>query len=391
MARFDGYAPDFRVRINGEELPAAVRSTVSSVSFEDGWNVTDRVVVNFTNPDLRWVQAHIGGLGFPAFSSQVQIGGLSVAVAAPEGLFNVENRLELAVGYAPDPLAEVFVGNVTGVDLTFPNGGVPTLSLVAHDSLQQLAEGTESRGFGQLADAAVAGLLAAEHGLVPEIDATVLAASALKAVRALLSPGSGLKQAGRSGLAVLQSIAQEYDADFSVDGTVLHLSSALREREPRLTLAWGRTLLEFSPRVTTVDQVAEIAARFTLREIPLTFVVSVFWDFERESAGISIVPGDRPSPSNRRRLTLIDRPIRTPLDLAANALRLFRELRQKLDQRLTGSGSAIGDPRIRAGALVRLEGLGPDFSGDYRVKGATHSLDGGGYRTQFEVCKEILP
>jgi phage protein D len=66
-------------------------------------------------------------------------------------------------------------------------------------------------------------------------------------------------------------------------------------------------------------------------------------------------------------------------------------LRQKLNSRLTGSGSAVGDPRIRAGAVIRLEGLGPDFSGNYRVKSATHTLDTGGYRTNFEVYKEIIP
>ena len=50
-----------------------------------------------------------------------------------------------------------------------------------------------------------------------------------------------------------------------------------------------------------------------------------------------------------------------------------------------------GDPRIRAGAVVRLDNLGPDFSGDYRVTSATHTIDTGGYRTTFEVRKEILP
>jgi hypothetical protein len=51
----------------------------------------------------------------------------------------------------------------------------------------------------------------------------------------------------------------------------------------------------------------------------------------------------------------------------------------------------VGDPRIRAGAMVRIEGIGPDFSGDYRVASATHTIDGSGYRTNFEVRKELIP
>jgi len=61
----------------------------------------------------------------------------------------------------------------------------------------------------------------------------------------------------------------------------------------------------------------------------------------------------------------------------------------KLSRRLTGSGSTLGDPRIVPGAVLRLEGLGVQFSGLWRVTSATHTLDTGGYRTSFEVRKDI--
>jgi hypothetical protein len=87
----------------------------------------------------------------------------------------------------------------------------------------------------------------------------------------------------------------------------------------------------------------------------------------------------------------VDQPISSPADIANSALVILHELREKLNNRLTGSGTSIGDPRIRAGAVIRLEGLGPDFSNDYRVTSATHTIDGSGYRTSFEVRKEIIP
>jgi phage protein D len=394
MAVFPAYAPEFRLRINGGELPAAVRSTVTSVRYQDGRNAADRVEVGFANPDLRWLQTHIKGLGFQPFPTGVKIGPIRAASAAPEGTFDIDNSLELAIGYAPDPPADVFVGDVTGVQVSFPNGGMPALSLVAHDRLQRLSEGAPSRGFGFVPDAIVAAILGAENLLVPAIDPAVLAASTVKQVLMIIFAGAGgVRQGGESDLVLLQRIAAEYDADFWVEGDVLYLSRFIKEYEPRLTLTWGESLIDFSPRMSTVGQVAAVAMRFTLREIPLTFVVTVFWDFDRESVGISIVPGAAAGKAGigGPALTIIDRPIRTPADVAANALVIYRKLREKLNNRLTGSGSAIGDPRIRAGAMIRLEGLGPDFSGDYRVKTATHSLDGGGYKTTFEVFKEILP
>ena len=96
-------------------------------------------------------------------------------------------------------------------------------------------------------------------------------------------------------------------------------------------------------------------------------------------------------PVRLRPLTRVDRPIASPADVVATALEIEHELRTKLNGRLTGSFTAIGDPRIRAGAVVRLEGLGPDFSLDYRVATATHSFDGGGWVTSGQVYKEIIP
>ncbi|HEX7527204.1 MAG TPA: hypothetical protein VF327_12900, partial [Gaiellaceae bacterium] len=68
---------------------------------------------------------------------------------------------------------------------------------------------------------------------------------------------------------------------------------------------------------------------------------------------------------------------------------LVSELIPKLNQRLTGAGSCVGDPRIVAGSVIQLEGLGVEFGGLYRVTSATHTLDANGYRTSFEVRKEI--
>jgi len=391
MALYPTYAPDYRLRIDGEELPAVVRATVTSVRYQDGRNAADRVEVGFANPDLRWLQRHIRGLGFSP-PTGIKIGPVRVADAAPEGTFDIDNTLDLAIGYAPDPLEDVFVGDVTGVQVSFPNGGMPTLSLVAHDRLQRLAEGKRARSFGFIPDFIVAAILSAENLLIPAIDPSVAALSVLKHALGLIPAGpGGMRQGSESDLQLLQRIAQQYDADFWVEGDVLYLSRFIKEYEPRLTLTWGESLLDFSPRVSTVGQVAGVTMRFTLREIPFTFSVTVAWDFDRESVTISVFPGgDTPGVTGPGDTT-IDRPIRTPTDVAANALIIYHKLREKLNNRLTGSGSAIGDPRIRAGAVVRLEGLGPDFSGDYRVKSATHSLDGGGYKTSFEVFKEILP
>jgi Bacteriophage probable baseplate hub protein len=387
------YVPAYQVRINGQDIPAALRSSVTSVRYEDGTQAADRVEIGIANVDLRWLQQHIRGLGFRPFPTGVQAGPVRVGLA-PDGLFDVDNTLELSLGYA-DTVEHMFKGDITGIEASFPNDGVPSMTLVAHDYMHRLTEGSWARGFGPLPDAVIAMILAAENRLIPAIDPSIIATSTALAAMNYYFGGAGRKQRDQSDLEFLKEIAAQYDADFWIEDDTLFLSRFTpKEYTPRLTLRWGESLLDFSPKVNTVGQIEAAAMKFTLREIPLSFLVSVFFDFDREVVGVKVVPGEgggEPKSDAPPTCTTVDQPVSNPTDLVNSALVVVRELRNKINNRLTGSGSAIGDPRIRAGAIVRLEGLGPDFSGDYRVTSASHAIDTGGYRTNFEARKEILP
>ena len=393
------YVPDYEVRINGDPLPAAVRSTIASVRYEDGRNAADRVEIELGNPDLRWLQRHIRGLGFRP-PSGFDIGPVRVAQAAPEGTFDLDNSLTLALGYRPGPLEAMFDGEVTGVEASFPSGGMPTLRLVAHDKLNRLSRGTGAVAFGFLPDFLVASIAAAKNFLIPAIDPAVIGASTALAAINLIFGGAGLQQAGQldgmTDLELMTMIATKYGADFWVEGDVLYLSRFIKEYDPSVTLKWGESLVDFSPRISNVGQVAGVGYRFTLREVPLSFLVTVYWDFDRETLGLSVIPGAAAKAGvegtiGGKSLTRVDRPVASPADVVSSALEIEHELRTKLNGRLTGSFTAVGDPRIRAGAIVRLEGLGPDFSLDYRVASASHSFDGGGWVTSGQLYKEIIP
>jgi hypothetical protein len=422
------YAPEFAVGINGEAIPDSLRASITSVRYEDGvpsmidridaegLQAADRVEIEFANVDLRWLQKHIRGLGFRPIPTDLKIGPARVRNASalafgvvpaaiqhvlaedvPEGLFDIDNKLTLAMGYAPDPLQEMFLGEITGVEADFPTSGMPTMRLVAHDYLHRLADGKYARGFGSfLPDWLIAVILGAENILLPAIDPVVGAQSTAMAVLNVLFKQSGRKQRG-SDLQLLKEIADAYDADFWVEGDVLFLSRFIgKEFEPRLTLAWGESLLAFSPRVSTIGNVIGVAVTFTIPLIPfLDFVMTVAWDFDREALQVKVIPGAAAAAlktvAGGPILTLLNRKLDTPADIANSAIAIVRTLRSKINNRLTGSGTAVGDPRIRAGAMIELEGLGPDFSGNYRVTRATHTIDGNGYRTAFKVRKEILP
>jgi hypothetical protein len=391
MASHPLYAPGFRLQINGADPPSALLSSITSVRYQQGMNAADRLEVGIGNVNLRWLQKHIKGLGFQPFPTAIALPGLNINMLAPDGLFDIDNKVTMSMGYQPGAYSDMFSGEVTGVEASFPGSGAPTMTLVAHDYLHRLSEGSYSRGFGPLPDFIIASILGIENLLIPLIDPFIQAASTAIAAVNFVFGGTGTKQRGQSHLELLTEIANKYDSDFHVEGDILYVTRFEKEYSPRLTLTWGESLIDFSPKVSTVGQAFGVGFKFTLREIPLDFLVKVYYDFDREAVGIVVLPGVAAPAAGGAVFTIIDRPIGSPADIVNSALTIAHELRTKLNNRLTGSGSCIGNPQIRAGAVIRLEGLGPDFSGDYRVSSATHSIETSGYMTHFEVRKELIP
>jgi hypothetical protein len=300
----------------------------------------------------------------------------------------------------------MFVGDVVGHTASFPSAGVPTLTVAAQDRRQRLHRGTKVRWFGvpvpsvgtlPIPDPIVAADVALDNGLAPIVEPVGAALAVLLGAGEAAAAGDAdarqklvRKQDGVSDHDFLTTIARENGWELIVEhrgplgGSQLRFFSPLDHLAADVTLKYGRSLVDFTPRISTVGQVAAITAYVWVAEIKQAFEVTVGWDWERTALTIDVRPAQAGG-SSASSAHLIDEPL-TP---ASAPRRIISELIPRLNQRLTGSGSAIGDPRIRPGTVLRLEGLGTQFGGLYRVTSVTHTLDGGGYRTAFEVRKEI--
>jgi phage protein D len=84
----------------------------------------------------------------------------------------------------------------------------------------------------------------------------------------------------------------------------------------------------------------------------------------------------------KREEVRVDVPIASQEEADQRARAIYNERALQL---VTGSGSTIGLPDLRAGHVIELDGLGPRFSGLYYVTQATHSIGNGGYLTTFSV------
>lgn len=382
MPLYATYAPEFVIRLNGQPLPMGLKGSISSVTYEDGMKGADRVEVTFANPSLQWLD---------------------------HPLLSVDTPFSLSIGYAPDPLEEVFVGEITGVEPTFPSGGMPTIRVSAQDFLNRLTRGTKERAFRidipsfanlPLPDVAVASIVSATNLLIPEPDPVGGALSALMTLATYLSFPQESQRAVRyqekqSDFDFLSDIARENGWEMFIDhtqspkGRVLKFQFLIQQYTPSLTLKWGASLTEFTPRLTTVGDVSKIATRIWVDSLQTEFVILVGWDFDRASFTLSIYPNigeiEEVLPSEEK-----DEVLWSEGNSYVTAARyILTDLLPRLNNRLTGSGSCIGDPRIKASRVIRLDGLGDQFSGLYRITSATHTFDAGGYRTNFQARKEV--
>jgi phage protein D len=375
------FAPDYRIDIGGERIPPALRASVMRISYQDGIEGADRVEVTLANENLQWLD---------------------------HPLLQVDTSFALSIGYAPGPLEEVFVGEITGVNVSFPNSGMPTVTVVAHDFLQRLTHGTKDREFAislpcigkfPLPDPLVADLVAFTNLLIPVVDPAGAALSFLTLLLAYavdpVEAKKGIRiQQNQSDFDFLSQLAKENGWEMYIDhtsrphGRVLKFQFLIQDYSPSVNLKWGQSLIDFTPKVSTVGQVGGVSARIWIPSIQIEVVIVLSWDFDRAAFNLVIFPNLPGLPEvagvGNQGVLKIEAisPVTAPKAILS-------ELLPRLNNRLTATGSTIGDPRIKASRVINFDGLGQQFGGLYRVTQATHTFDSSGYRTQFEARKEV--
>lgn len=381
MARYPQLAPQFTIQIGGDKLPPALRGSISSLTYTDGMEGADSVEVTFANQNLQWLD---------------------------NPLLAVDQGFKLFIGYAPDPLEEVFVGEITGVEPTFPNGGMPAIRVTAHDFLQRLTHGKVDRTFAitipetlviPLPDPVVAAIVSGTNLLLPSLDPVGAALSTLMTLATYIAAPTEpekwvRKQSGTSDFDFLSGIAKENGWEMFIDhtqepkGYVLRFQFLMQDYSPSVSLEWGKSLMDFTPRITTVGDVFGISAKVWVASLQMEFTIVVSWDYDRAAFNLMIYPslGDLTAvlgESAKKTISI------KPTGFATSLRDILTELLPRLNNRLTGTGNTIGNPQIKAGRVINLAGLGSQFSGLYRITSATHTFDGSGYKTGFKVRKEV--
>jgi phage protein D len=345
VARHEFYRPDFSIKIEGLTLAADVRNAVRSLSYDNNIDTADMFNLQLDNAGLRFCDS---------------------------ALFDVGKDVEIYMGYEGE-LEPMMLGEITAINPSFPQSGAPTVTLSGYDKSHRMRTNSPTpRSFKYVNASVIAAQIAIENKLVPIVD-----------------PAGRIKewtpQPG-SDWALLQELADRNYFQVFVWWDKLYF----RFPRPQLEMAvleWGKNLASFSPRLSLSGQHGIQVVRSYNYQLAQTIVsvlpaLAVASDSEDLIERLGSAAMDQLVELGR--YVLRGEEVSDHLEGAALAKSILQQILEGLYE---GSGSCIGLPQLRAGDMIEIRGLGKRFSGKYRLRRVTHTIDDGGYRTTFEVAQ----
>ena len=336
------YVPDFLVKIQGLTLEADVTRAILDLTYDNNIETADMFTLRLNNANQQ-------------FTDSV--------------LFDVGKTVEIYMGYVNN-LHPMMLGEIVSVSPSFPQSGAPTLTITGYDKSHRLRHNTPQRTtFKFMNDSLIAAQIAAENLLIPVIDP------------APMPPHSSVQQTG-SDWALLKELADRNFFQVFVHWDKLYFRFP-RPQTELVVLEWGKNLISFNPRLSTSGQVGIQEIRGYNQELAQKIVailpaIALGDDLDNliERLGSTFV---------EQLVSLGKRVIHQPN--LANPIEAT-VLAQLLQGLYEGSGSCIGLPTLRAGDMVEIHGVGKRFSGKYTLSRVTHTINQGGYLTQFEVSQQ---
>lgn len=377
------HTPAFALLLNGQDTGQAVTHDVLEVTFTDELEAIGSFEFSLHDWDPEALR--------PRYSSPWGADGRPLPSADGGTVPNFEPgaQVDLHFGYVESgELPLVMHGEVISISPSFPSSGVPTCRVRALDTFQRSLQKIHVEGEYSGTDLEIIRRLCGDHGInvrvapledtgephdrVP-IDGTLYDELANRA------KDYGLLMASEPG-------------ENGAAPTLVLAAPAPAGSEPVVELRWGLTLTEFTPVLSTAAAIAEVVVRYAdprvAPEERQKHVVRTWDDIGLDPAAIgpagvselqSAVAGTR----------VVIKPDEVDSELAAIAAgdKHLRELAATL---ITGNGSTVGLPELRAGQLMQLSALGVRFDGKYRITKAVHTIGASGYSTSFAVRKEVL-
>jgi phage protein D len=340
--------PAFRVQVNGSDLPLHATTDLVALTVEDDVTALGMFTLQLVNWDMS-----------------------KLAVTwSDDDLFAEGNEVEIQMGYV-DSLETLMVGDITGLEPEFCADDMPILIVRGHDRRHRLLRGRQTRSFVQMKDSDIAQQVARAAGLRAQVqDSRVILDYVL--------------QHNQTDLEFLQERAMSIGYEVVVEDKTLHFRAQQHTKQAALVLSLDMGLLEFYPRSSTLTQVGRVEVRgWNPKEKTAIVSQASAGQESTRMGGSTSGPQAANKAFGKTSSANVTRPIFSQAEADQIALGCFNDMALA---HISGEGLCVGRADLRAGRVIKIEGLGERFSGLYYVISTTHSyVPAHGYRTAFTV------
>ena len=355
LATMNFYAPRFEVEIENKKLAANISKAIMDVTIEEQMDAG--ASFHFTvNDEFDMAKQQFKWLDHPLFA---------------EG-----NTVSIKIGYGSD-MQDMVIGRITSLEPSFFSGELPTIIIsgqdLSYDKIKRGRPGEPLTG----SYSKIASKIASEAQLEAVVDDTPVFESLIT------------KDNNETYLDILKSMAAKVGFTFTVDRRTMYFIKPRDDRKEILTLALGKDIISFKPRLNMTDLVTEVEVRGHNRKDPNAPIVG------RAPTGSERIlePGKKTASQfaadhyKKIKCVLTGKIVNSVEH--ANAI-AQAELNRRSDTFIEGDVVSIGIPQIRPGVTIKLEKVGQKFGGKYYVKETRHSIDSSGYRLYFKVKRNAL-
>jgi uncharacterized protein len=359
------FAPAFRVEVNGSRLQADISMNIEQVQVVSKPDTMDTFSLTIANalPKMRWTHT------------------------SDADLFREGHAVKIAMGYVDD-LQDMIEGEITQITPTFPESGVPTMTIEGQTRLHRLHGSNKTRTFQNMKDKEIAENIAKDAGLEVEAEETD-------------TQYDYIMQPNQSDLSFLRERAKRIHFEILVKGKKLVFRKAKETEQKIYTLVWCQVQKSFASAPNTLP-LKSFSPQLDAKQ-PATSVEHRSYDMKSKKAFVSKASATDQACTmggNQKGADLSQNAFQRPRDLVrvstpyASQAEADQQAKAEFNScamnLVSGTAETIGIPDLRSGQVVELKGLGPRFDGSYYIDEATHTISSNGYQTHFTVKRNSV-
>lgn len=279
--------------------------------------------------------------------------------------------VEIQLGFE-GKASKVFVGEVTSLVPRFNLSAGSFLEIRGSSLLHRLTRARKTRSFVNKSDADIVKDIATDSKLSASTDS-------------LGKARPFTMQVDQTDYDYLMYLARLYNCRVWTEGKKLLFKSINVKSRPVVTLAWGKEgLLEFSPVLNTATLMTAVEVRGWDAQKSQPIVGSATTSKIKDKIGGRKLGADAvKSKFGEARMVYIADTIRdkkTAEDVARDVL-----TRNSMEY-IVASGKCVGNNKILAGSIVKIDNIGKRFSGEYYARSVRHEYRrSSGYYTLFSL------